>query len=100
MSWRAALLAVAALVLQAPPALAGTVSVTGGVLTFQAAPGEVNDAAVQFVPDDNEYLVRDSAPVSTGPGCASKDFGIRCPAAGVTTVELDLGDGDDRGDAG
>jgi hypothetical protein len=99
MTWRAAAIAVAALALQAPPALAGTVSVSGGVLTFDASPGETNNVTVFYSQDDNAFQAGDTNPITTGAGCATGDRGVSCPATGVTAVAVNLGDGDDRGDA-
>src|SRR3954452_5309372 len=100
MSWRAALLAVSALALQAPAAFAGTASVEGGTLSFRAAPGEVNDFALGFFDDDQAYRLSDrTGPVTAGPGCTQESSGALCPGAGVTAVAIDLGDGDDMGSA-
>jgi hypothetical protein len=96
---RGVLAAVACLLLVPAIGRAGSVSVTGGVLTYTAAPGEVNDFTIGQSSDS--FSVGDRAGVTVGPGCSSDDFGnVQCPAAGVGSISVDLGDGDDKGDDG
>src|SRR3954469_908415 len=98
MPWRAALLGVLALALQAPAAFAGTASVESGTLFFRAAPGEVNDFDLRFFEDDQAYRLGDrSGTVTAGAGCTQESAGALCPVAGVTAVSIQLGDGDDMG---
>lgn len=99
MTTRAFALAVTALALIAPPALAGSVSVTGGALTYAAAPGEANDVQVLFASDRNSYIVTDSAGLAVGPGCTegSSPGVAECAGDGVSSVSIDLGDGNDTG---
>src|SRR3954454_4433829 len=99
MTWRATLLAVAVLALQAPIAFAGSVSISAGTLTVTAAPGETNRTNVAFADDRNEYIVSDSVPLSAGAGCTQSGRGVTCPGSGIAAVLIDLGDGDDQGDA-
>src|SRR3954454_9182570 len=99
MTWRAALLAVAVLALQAPVAFAGSVLVDAGTLTFTAAPGETNRMDIGFADDRNEYIVSDSVPLSAGAGCGQSGRGATCAGTGLAAVLIDLGDGDDQGDA-
>jgi len=99
MTWRATLLAVAVLALQAPIAFAGSVSINAGTLTVTAAPGETNRTNVAFADDRNEYIVSDSVPLSAGAGCTQSGRGVTCPGSGIAAVLIDLGDGDDQGDA-
>jgi len=88
---RAPLLAAGLCLLLAAPAQASTVSVQGGVLRLQAAPGEQNDVVI------SDSGAQDAgAQLQAGPGCASLvDFGgVSCP--GASRIEGDLGDGSDR----
>lgn len=96
----AALLAVAA----APASAASTVSVEAGVLLVMAAPGETNQVSVsERIPapgqEPSEYEVRDaSAGTVAGSGCAPDPRSpayVNCPMAGVQSIVIRLGDGDD-----
>lgn len=79
---RGALAAFALVTLGAPHgATAGTASFIGSVVTYQAAPGELNDVSIRaldlgdadFTPP-RTYEVRDTgAPVLPGPGCIALD---------------------------
>jgi hypothetical protein len=101
MTWRALLLAFALVGAAASTAGAGTVSVAGGVLTYTAAPGEVNNFSIYPNETNDAYLVNDAVGVSTGPGCTSDDHGnVQCASAGVNSIYVDLGDGNDQGDDG
>ncbi|MFL5828215.1 MAG: hypothetical protein ACJ76V_16975 [Thermoleophilaceae bacterium] len=90
----------------ASPALAATVSRDGGTLIYTAAPGEQNDISIQQqdVPfgeaDAAISFVDLNAAITAEPslGCRIPDSGNRadCPAAGVTNVDVQLGDGNDR----
>jgi hypothetical protein len=101
MPWRAALLAASALAFLAPAAFAGTASVDGGTLSFRAAPGEVNSFDARFFEDDQAYRLGDrNAPVTAGAGCTQESStDALCPAVGITALSIDLGDGDDMGEA-
>jgi Ca2+-binding RTX toxin-like protein len=100
MGWRALLLAVVMVAVQAPAAFAGTASVVGGTLTYAAAPGEVNQFVISYRDSDGSYTIGDVAAVA-GSGCSNEDYGgIVCPGAAVTAVAIDLGDGADTGSAG
>jgi hypothetical protein len=93
-----AAIALAALVLTAT-ALAGTVSRSGGTLTFSAAPGETNNLTITFTQEDGSLGISDSgAPMSFDPsaGCTGDASGGGCPGAGVSLVSINLGDGDDH----
>lgn len=101
-----ALVVAGALILPAAAA-ASTVSVAGGVLLVTAAPGETNEVFVsQHVPPGSsapsEYAVKDtSAGTTPGPGCGPDPLlppegsPVVCAAAGVQSVVIRLGDGDD-----
>ena len=74
----------------------GTVTRSGGVLTLTAGPGEVNVVTVEASGD--AIVFRDSYALFTdvASGCASLDANtLSCPAAGLSQVELRLGDGND-----
>jgi hypothetical protein len=96
------------LALMASPAFAGTAKVENGVLSYTGAPGEENLAQVG-PPDEEhpdhfqvlEYGVTETedsywTPISAGNLCQDGDeHEVLCPVAGVTKIELSLGDGDD-----
>lgn len=102
----AALLSVGA----APVAAASTVSVEGGVLLVVAAPGETNLVSVServppFSEAPSEYGVKDtSAGTIPGSGCGPdptlppQGSPVVCSAAGVQSIVIRLGDGDDGTD--
>jgi hypothetical protein len=98
---RTALLTALLILALAPAAVASTVSVEGGVLTVVAAPGETNDVAVSEITppgsqNPSQYTVRDTAGTTAGSGCApAAQASVACPAAGVQSVAIRLGDGDD-----
>jgi hypothetical protein len=95
MTWRAALLAVVALALHASSALAGTVAIDGGMVTFRAAPDEANAASAEHEP--GQFVVYDSAAAPTaGAGCRQRNPSeVQCPDAGISSVLFELGNGDD-----
>jgi hypothetical protein len=98
---RALVLAVAALAIQAPAALAGSASVVAGTLTYTAAAGEANQLDVSYRDSDGVYFVTDAAGVSAGPGCTQESgTAASCAGSSVTGVAIDLGDGADKGSAG
>lgn len=80
------------------PAGAATVSSSGGVITFQAAPGEANSAAVDSF-DGTELTLSDiQATVTNGGGCSTSEYvanTVFCPAGSVTRIRFLLGDRDD-----
>ena len=95
-------LAVAGALFVPASAAASTVSVEGGVLHVVAAPGEANEVTVfEHVPPGSstpsEYSVNDTGAGTTpGPGCGPDPPGaVACSAAGVQSVVIHLGDGDD-----
>jgi hypothetical protein len=111
---RTAVALAAALACMALPAAAAAsmVSVEGGVLLVAAAPGETNEVSVsQRIPPGSEtpseYAVKDtSAGTTPGAGCGPdptlppQGSPVVCPASGVQSVVIRLGDGDDRADYG
>ena len=98
------LLAVLAALALAPSALAATVSVAGGTLTYTAANGTAND--VTFAPNGGAIRVTrnpvtDTDPTLTPSGgtCATVSPNQVVDCTGVTVVVADARDGDDRLDA-
>ena len=95
---RAALTAVAAIVIAASlpaAASAGTGSVAGGVLTY-TGDAAVDDISITLA--QGAYVVgavSGPAPVA-GPGCQASGERIRCAASTVTSLVVNLGDGDDK----
>jgi Ca2+-binding RTX toxin-like protein len=85
----------------APVAGAATAQVTGGVLGFDAAAGELN--TVRLVrPDATTYTLTDTGlltttPITAGAGCTQvTPRSVSCAAAGLTSIDVSLGDGDDE----
>lgn len=105
--WRTsvgALAACAALAVAATPAAhAGSLSFTDDgthrVLHFTADPGEHNDMGVSAPTGETHLTVTDVNPIAVGAGCTlvtgSTDYAL-CDKAGLTGIEIDLGDRDDR----
>jgi Ca2+-binding RTX toxin-like protein len=97
MRWlMAAVTALAAAVL-APSAFAATASVTGGIVDYQAAPGEANDVEGILTPDI-VTIVDPGAVIVAGDGCSSvSEHEVTCTTAAPSFigVRLVLGDGDD-----
>src|SRR5947207_10100163 len=78
-------------------ALAGTVSRSGGTLTFAAAPGETNNVSARVLQEDSSIEISDSgAPLTFDPSCVGSASSVECPGSGVTLVNIGLGDGDDN----
>jgi len=79
------------------PAGAATVSSTGGVITFQAAPGETNSAnGSRAFLGDPDFTFQDSgATLTASSPCALSNGTVFCPSGGVTKIRFLLGDGDD-----
>jgi Ca2+-binding RTX toxin-like protein len=97
----ASLAAIAAIV---PAAHAGSLYVTDDgthrVLHFVADPGEINGLQVA-APDGQTYLrVDDANDLTLGTGCTlfTDATDARCDKAGITEVDVDLGDQDDQFD--
>jgi Ca2+-binding RTX toxin-like protein len=81
-------------------ARAGTASITGNVLTYEAAPGEMNAASVTNQGSDF-FIVENIAPLVAGPGCfLESQHSVRCPSAGISSVVVTLGDLNDHFVAG
>jgi hypothetical protein len=103
------LVAALALAAAAPQvALAGQARVVGSTLVYTATHGQVNDVVavcdrpkgVCWVMDGPRRSIRSYLDAVQGPGCTrtqSEDGFTRaeCPAAGIKSIELDLGDGND-----
>jgi hypothetical protein len=80
----------------APAALAGTVSKSGGVITYTAASGEANDLVVEVIGADYRFRERGAVPVTAGTLCAGGGATATCPTAGSTEIDILLGDGNDN----
>src|SRR3954453_9032373 len=89
----------------AAPARAATVSISGNgkskVLQYEAAVGEPNVVAINEPTFSGQFQIFDSGQsvhVSAGAGCtvdAVQPESVDCPTQGVTSVVVNLGDGDD-----
>jgi uncharacterized repeat protein (TIGR01451 family) len=76
-------------------AFAGTVSLSGSTISYLASAGETNDVVVSLA--SGTYTISDTSAVTAGAGCAPVDsHHATCPAAGITSLSVSLGDGDDR----
>jgi Ca2+-binding RTX toxin-like protein len=102
--WRGILVAAACVLglgAFAPVAGAATAQVDGGVLRFQAASGETNTIRIAR-PDANTYTVTDvgiptPTAISPGLGCSALTaWSVSCVAAGLTSIEVLLGDLNDE----
>jgi Ca2+-binding RTX toxin-like protein len=84
-----------ATVVSAPATYAGTVTVNGSTLVFQAASGEANDLSVIT---GNPLTVRDAVPITAGPGCSTTANAneVTCTSAGVSLLDVHTGDLADR----
>lgn len=72
----------------------GSVRVDRGQLIFQAASGQ--DNRVTVTERDGRLWVSDVVPLTPGAGCATvTTTEVVCPAPGVSSVHIELGDGDD-----
>lgn len=93
----------AALALAPAAAHAGTISVSGTTITYQAAPGEVNFVTVNWgnvsAPADFIPSLDDHADITAIPPCTyDVALGARCESAGSNpTFVVHLGDGNDHG---
>ena len=77
-------------------AAAGTVEIAGTELRFTAAPGETNNFRLD--PDsDGTFIVADFTPVplTVGAGCTALDTQRARCAAGIASLVVNTGDGDD-----
>jgi len=76
---------------------AGTVSVSGSVLTYTAASDVPNDLVIALQPGPDRYRITESAEggISAGTGCVIVDASqADCNLAGITTLNLSVGIGD------
>lgn len=99
-------LALTAVAAATPPAHAAQITHDrdSGVLTYTAAPGEVNQVAVSYDAASGEYAVSDqgatevSFSVLSGSrsGCRAAPRGAICTGSRLSAVEATLGDRDDR----
>ena len=80
----------------APAAFAGTASVNGTTLVYDAGPGETNSVSVTRL-TPTEYRVGDQVPITAGPGCATEDgsggVAVTCTSGEpFSAVAVNLGD--------
>jgi hypothetical protein len=93
--------ALAAALVGAPVAFAASAGISGNVLSYVAAPGETNDVSVSA--SGSDIVITDSGsgvPIADAGGCtidAGPPSRAVCPAGGVTSISIDLGDGNDSG---
>src|SRR4051794_33970370 len=83
--------------LAAAPAGAATLDLSSGTLRYTAAPGEAN--VVTIAPEPGYVDVTEATPttvLTVASPCARTLTTVRCPAASVSRITVDLGDADDR----
>jgi hypothetical protein len=90
----------AAIALAVPAAAsAGTLTISGGVMSYVAAPGEENYLSIYADDDPNVLRVGDSVPIVFGDGaagvCTGDEFDQTMVCPRPTRFVADLGDGDD-----
>jgi Ca2+-binding RTX toxin-like protein len=88
-------LTVAGLGLTANGAFAGTVSLSGGTVTYDAKSGEAND--VTLTQSGDKITITDKAGVTPGAGCTGHP--VFCEPATLKSVVVKLGNKDDKLDA-
>ena len=82
------------------PAFAGTAFVQGSVLKYEASSGETNAASVVNLGADY-FVTENGSTLGVGAGCTLEtQHTARCPAAGIASVAVSLGDLDDQLSAG
>jgi hypothetical protein len=91
----AALLGACAMLLPAAGARAAGTSISGGVLYYTAAPGEVNNLSITF--GGGQYTLRDSgtSTLTVAPGCSPGPHEVHCPYGAFQSISVDLGDQSD-----
>jgi hypothetical protein len=96
----ALLLCVVALIALVPaPALAGTASVSGGTLSYDAAPGEINNVSMGlgfFGSSGHGVRELGGALVVAGAGCVQVTTQSAWCGATPTAMDVELDDGDDQ----
>lgn len=86
-----ALLGAVCALLAPSAALASSAGVTDGVLTYEAAGGEVNQVTLGHY--NGDYTINDGgAIISAGPGCRTTQGGHEAVCSGVTAIVVKLGD--------
>ncbi|MFL5688966.1 MAG: hypothetical protein ACJ77I_08240 [Chloroflexota bacterium] len=87
MTWRTALAAVVALALLPAPALAGTVAVEAGVLTYRATTGDDNNFEISYSGGNAPtYFIENGGSVTAGAGCTQSGGSAQCEPAGITSA--------------
>jgi Ca2+-binding RTX toxin-like protein len=93
-------LSLAAVGVTATAASAGTISASGGVVTYDAKGGEANQLTLtqSVLNGDDSITVKDSgAKITAGAGCTGSP--VHCDLGNLTKVVVDLGNKDDTLDA-
>jgi hypothetical protein len=92
------ILAITLVLAFAVPARAATLSVNGNSVVYEAAAGETNDPSIQSS-EGKIYAYQNSGTLAAGAGCfpdPDNPGTIDCPASGITSVLVNLGDGNDE----
>jgi hypothetical protein len=95
---RAVCLAVVVLALAPVAAQAGTFTAQGGTITYNADAGQSEQIAGFAVGSVIRFTEFGEASIGRGAGCQASDTTpqtIECPAAGISSIVLNLDDGDD-----
>jgi hypothetical protein len=94
----AGLVAVVAALGAAVPAHSATFGISRGAAVYTAAPGETNQPQIQ-AGTGSVSIVQSTGVLTAGPGCSPDPElanRVTCPAPAGSTLDLRLGDGDDR----
>jgi Ca2+-binding RTX toxin-like protein len=86
----------AALIVPAAASAAGTTAVTGGVLTYADTGPGINTLSITFT--SGYYVLTDPGGGTLGPGAgcvAGTKHQVKCAYAGVNSISVDLGSGND-----
>jgi hypothetical protein len=99
----AVLAALLAVILPAAKADAAAITITGGTLTYQAAPGESNNLTITSPFFTGKYYFTDTGATSItvpSPTCTVVDGQhVNCPMSAFTSAAVNLDDGNDSVDA-
>jgi hypothetical protein len=92
----AALLAFLIALVAAPAAHGATANVVNGTLTYIAAPGETNTVSIAFDPTIGYEITDSTAMPKGGTGCGSIGHEVDCEDQNITTIVVNLRDGNDK----
>jgi RTX calcium-binding nonapeptide repeat (4 copies) len=93
-SWRSTFLGLVlgvALLAAAPSAASAALSVSNGVLIYNARSGDANDIGISFDGVDT-YTVTDVVPIDSGGGCNVTGNSATCPSTGIGSIRVNAGD--------